>query len=224
MKVEDVIRRVRNSAGDLTALQFTDDTLTDWINDGVRECVIENSLLQATARSKTAVGRSNYNLPDNIFKLHSVQVDGMKLQVLSLQEWEDRNAGETGLKAGNSEPHQCYIFAGVLNLWPAPDREKQLVIHYTKMPTKIERRTDPDGFVPCDLPIPEAFHNRIVTYCMAQVALQDDDFTRYQMLMDEFHTGVRDLKTIKDEQDDLYPFISVSERDMGEIYPSPYMY
>lgn len=223
MKVEDVVKRVRSSAGDLTALQFDNSTLLDWINDGVRECVIENNLLQARARSRTSVGRDNYNLPDNIFKIHSVTVDGMKLEVLTLEQWEERNASESGQKGGNNEPFQCYIFAGVLTLWPPPATEKELVINYTKMPPSIKYNESPEGFVPCDLPIPEAFHNRIVTYCLAQVAFQDDDFVRYQSLMLEFTTGMRDLKNI-DQTEDLYPFISVSSRDMGETFPRPYFY
>ena len=221
MNVSDVVRRVREASGDVAVLQFTNATLVDWINDGIRECVMENSLLQAKASSNTVIGQSDYNLPADIFKLHSVWYDGYKLEVLTLEQWEARNVTEPGADVSSvtSMATTCYVYAGVLTLFPKPDAVKTLTINYTKLPAAIVY-TEPDGvatYTPDSLSIPEAFHNRIVTYCLAQVAMQDDDYDKYQTLMMEFQTGVRDLKHTNQEED-LYPFISVSARDMGESW------
>lgn len=219
MLVADVVRRVRESAGDTSVLQFTNSTLVDWINDAQRECTVENSLLQATATSNTVIGQQDYVLPTDIFKLHSVWVDGYKLEVLTLEQWEVRNAGQAGAipTAANSVPYTCYVYAGTLNIWPKPSEVKTLTINYTKLPASVVY-TEPAGvptYTPTTLSIPEAFHNRIVTYCLAQVAMQDDNQEKYQALMAEFVTGVRNISHQRDE-DDLYPFISVSSRDEGD--------
>ena len=219
MLVADISRRVRSAAGDLSVLQFTEDTLVDWINDGVRECVIENYLLQARATSDTVANQSEYVLPTDILKLHSVYVDGYKLTVQTLEEWEQTNAvvhDTTPVTSG--QQFTCYVFAGVLNLWPTPADEQPIVINYSKLPAPVVYNPGPpSSYDPITLPIPESFHNHIVVYCLAQVAFQDDDYAKYNALMNQFKSSVVDLKSLKDSED-LYSFISVSPRDQGDWY------
>lgn len=219
MNVADIVRRVRESAGDIAVLQFTNSTLTDWINDAVRECVIENSLLQARATSGTVIGQADYTLPTDIFKLHSVTVDGYKLETLTLEQWQERNASGSGTTIPTGAPFTCYIYAGVLTIFPTPNVVKTLVVNYTKQPAAITYSVGPpEVWTPTAPAIPEEYHNRIVSYCLAQVAMQDDDYDKYQALMAEFKTGVIDLKRAKDQEEDLYPFISTSSRDMGDAW------
>lgn len=216
MLVADLARRVRAQAGDNAVLQFSNTVLVDWINDGIRLCVEENSLLQAKANTVTVANTADYTLPTDIFKLHSVWIDSYKIEMVTLQEFEERNATEPGIVSSPGPSFLGYQYAGVLTLWPTPDKVYLLVINYTKMPAAITYSGPPDVWTPAAIPIPEAFHSRVVTYCLAQVAFQDDDVDKYQALMAEFTTGVRDLKHTKDQQEDLYPSISVSSRDMGE--------
>lgn len=216
MLVSDIVRRVRDAAGDLAVLQFSQTTLTDWINDGIRECVIENSLLQSRATSATVIGQTDYTLPADIFKLHSVYADGYKMEVMTLEEWEQSNTGvHGGTPESGSQQFQCYVYAGVLTLWPSPTTVVPLVVNYTKLPTAITYTSGPDTWVPASPAIPEAFHNHVVAYCMAQVALQDDDLNKYTLFMGQFKSGVIDLKSVR-ETDDLYPSISLSVRDSGD--------
>lgn len=218
MLVADISRRVRNAAGDLAVLQFTEATLVDWINDGIRECVIENSLLQAKATSNTVSGQSDYTLPIDIFKLHSVYADGYKLDIQTLEEWERINSNSRGAPVDTGAQYTCYVYAGVLTLYPVPNVVVPLVINYTKLPSAITYTAGTPPVYSPDTPnIPEAFHNHIVVYCLAQIALQDDDINRYTLLMNQFKSGMIDLKSINNA-DDLYPFISVSPRDTGEYY------
>jgi hypothetical protein len=216
MKVGDIKRRVRDSAGDTAVLQFTDATLNDWLNDGIRECVIENSLLQNIANSTTVIDQGDYGLPANIFKIHSVRVNKLKLRMLTLEEWEEVNANEVNADPASGQPTMAYIYAGTLNLYPVPSEEVDLQIFYTKMPPTISYGSGGNAWEDLSIAIPEEFHSRLVTYCLAQVALQDDDYNKYAALMGEFKTGVIDLKHVKDQQEDLYPFISVATRDEGD--------
>lgn len=220
MLVTDIVRRVRESAGDVSVLQFTNATLSDWINDAIREIVTDNSLLQAKANSNTVAGQAEYVLPADIFKMHSVWVDGYKLQMMTLQEWEAIYATEHNAPApSNSAQYVCYVYAGSLVLSPTPTTVEPIVINYTKMPTEIvytPPTPGPEGWNPATPAIPAAYHNRIVSYCLAQVAMQDDDFNKYNQLMAEFRTGVASLDHASKSEDDLYPFISTSVRDMGD--------
>lgn len=215
MLVADIVRRVRETAGDIGVLQFSNATLTDWINDGIRECVIANSLLQARATSNAVVNQQEYNLPADIYKIHSITFAGRKLEIITLEQWEARYAGDYDVAVATGSPTVGYVFAGILNLYPVPDVVKPIVINYTKTPATITYTAPPaEAWNPSTPSIPEAFHSRIVTFCLAQVALQDDDFAKYQALMQEFQTGMRELHDTKNE-DDLYPFINTSLDDGG---------
>jgi hypothetical protein len=214
MLCSEIVRRVRQSIGDLAVLQVEKQTLTDWINDAVRECVISNSLLQARGVSETVAEQDTYVLPSDIFKIYSVLVDNIKIQLLTLQEWEEYFSGvDSPSSTRGFVPTHAYSFAGALTLWPTPAEVKPLVINYSKMPTTITYSSEPEAWSPNSPPIPAAYHNRIVTYCLAQVAMQDDDVEKYAALMQMFATGVVDLNHIKDPEDSLYPFMSVSDRD-----------
>lgn len=212
MLVREIVRRVRNSAGDVGVLQFDNLTLTDWINDAIRECVIENTLLQARATTPTVVGTFEYTLPADILRFHSIWYDRCKLKAFTLQEWEEYFS----LENESGSPVGYYVYAGKLFLGPTPDAVKDLTLNYSRIPAPIAYVTSPvEGWNPDTPGIPETFHNRIVTYCLAQVAYQDDDYAKYDALMVEFRTGVSQLKDMKDQEDDLYPFISISARDSG---------
>lgn len=209
MLVGDVVRRVRESAGDTAVLQFGNSTIIDWINDAQRRCVEENSLLQVRATAVMVVDQSSYTLPEDMFKVHSVLVDTTSLELLSLAEFQARNYDLT-LK---DTPTVGCIYAGKLDLYPKPNKAGSIYVNYTKTPKEIRYINDGtnEGFSPNNFDIPVAFHSRIVTYCLAQVALQDDDYQKYQALMQEFLTGVVDLSHLKDQTEAAYPSITYVE-------------
>ncbi len=213
MLASDVIARVRATAGDTNVLQFSDATVLTWINDGIKECAVGNNLLQKRASSTTVIGTEAYNLPTDILRLHSVKVDGVKLPIYTLNEYEeyigDRDPSVT---INTGSPEIAYVWANKLNLVPAPDSStKDLVIDYIYDPVQVT-------VVGTDLStiIPVGYHSRIVDYCLAQVAQQDDDMGRYQLKMDEFKSGVSGLEDQPKQSEDSYPYMMVADRDMGD--------
>lgn len=210
MKVADVISRVRNIAGDTSALQFSNDTVLAWINDGVCECAMINNLLQKNATSNTVIGTENYTLPTDILRLHSVKYDSVKIKVLTLEEFDEQYTGADFLT--NGTPVTSYVWADQLTLYPPPDAVKELQVSYIYKPATL----DVANIATDEIPLPVSYHQRIVDYCLAQVAQQDDDMNRYQLKMQQFTTGVQDLKDQGESTYDLYSSISVASRDMGE--------
>ena len=218
MKVGSVITRVRNIAGDTNVIQFTDSDIVDWLNDGIRDCVINNGLLQKNATSSTAVGTAEYSLPPDIMKLHSVTVDGSKLGGLTFEEWQQR-FGSKGSDQDTGRPVLFYVWASKLTLFPIPDEVLDLKISYIYTPAALTF-VGVNGIADSntkdqDLPVPSEYQSRLVDYCLAQVAQQDGDSNLYMLKMQEFATGVSQLKDKPEYQDDMYPFINVSNRDSG---------
>ncbi len=212
MNVGQIIAQIRQLAGDPSGTQYTPTVLASWIDNGIKECVIQNSLCQKTASTVTVPGQTDYNLPTDIFKLHSVNVDGDKIKVWTLDEWEARNNGPGALEE-TGRSFQAYVWANKLVLTPSPDAEYALKINYIYEPAAIDPDDEND-----DLPIPPAYHMRLVVFALAQVALQDEDMFKYQNLMQQFNSGVIDLKNQINTEEDQYPFISVSTRDAGEEF------
>jgi hypothetical protein len=208
MLVSEIISRVRDIAGDKDVLQFTDASLIQWINDGQRECAIDNNLFQKSATSNTVVGTQEYALPADIAKLYSIKYDNSKLRVLTLEEFDEVFESD-GTERGT--PINTVIWAGKARLYPVPDAVKTLKIDYISQPTEVANLNDTPA-------LPVAYHRRLVDYCLAMVAQQDDDLNRYQLKMDEFRTGVQNLKGDNEVEQDSYPYISVDARDMGDGY------
>lgn len=208
MLLQDIISRVRVAVGDLYANQFTESTILSWINDGIRECAQENMLLQKTAASTLVAGTVAYTLPTDILKLYALRIDGAKVDIITLQEYEKQNydPSETGL------PVLAYVWAGKYNVWPSPDRDYSVSVDYLYTPVDL---VEPDdlGNPP---PIPSTYHSRLVDYCIAQAALQDDNKELYALKMEEFSTGIMKLSDQTQQEEDLYPSTSVSARDLGD--------
>lgn len=207
MRYTDVTQRVRRAAGDDASLQFSDSDILNWINDAVTQCAVDNNLLQKTASSNLVVGQVDYSLPVDILKLHSIKIDNLKLPIKTLEEFDNLVASD-GSESGT--PRYAFVWASKLTVFPAPDGVKTLRVDYTYNPAAGSSASSTD-----ELPLPVGYHRRVVDYCLAQVAEQDDDYARYQIKMQEFETGVAKLQDQHETQHDLYPGISVSPEDFG---------
>lgn len=210
MNLGDIITRVRSSVGDQGTLQITDSDIARWVNDACREIAIDNELLQAKATSDTVVGQSAYDLPSGILKLHSVRYEGDPLKVYTLAEHTERTLLN---ESSSGTPTICYIWANQIELVPAPSSVGSLEIFYIKEPTAISETEPVQTAAEPDVPSP--YHHRIVAYCVAQVAEQDEDADKYNLKMSEFKTGVEQLRDRPQWEADFYPTVSVSSRDMG---------
>lgn len=205
MLVSEIKSRVRNIAGDTNALQFTDAMLIEWINAGIRQCALDNLLLQKSGTVNTVIGTGNVVLPSDIMKMYSVSYNGSQLKGMTLQEFESQFSDGA---AEQSDPTIYYVWANVLNLYPVPSAVGTVKINYVRLPVAVVADADTP-----DLPV--GYHDRLVDYCLAKVAEQDGDDNRYQIKMQEFSTGVAALKDHPEYDADLYPMMVTSDRDSG---------
>lgn len=212
MIITEVIQRVRVLAGDVSALQFSNEDVIAWINDGVRECAVTNNLLQKTASSTTAVGQDKYELPTDMLKIHSIKVGGRKLREITQAQYDDQYASDDTNPSSSGKPVVCFVWAGKLNLHPTPDSIGNLRIDYLYEPPPASTE---QSSLASMVPLPVGYHSRIVDYCLAQVFLQDGDANGYTAKMTEFKTGVSELKDQPESTYDEYPSMGVSSRDMG---------
>jgi hypothetical protein len=103
-------------------------------------------------------------------------------------------------------PEVAWVWAGLIELYPVPNSIKNLDIYYTRQPVLVTTTANTPE-------LPLQYHQRLVDFCLAQVAQMDDNQELYMLKMEEFRTGVSKLKDLPEWENDLYPFTQACEAD-----------
>jgi hypothetical protein len=213
MLASDIATRVRRTFGDDAGILITDADILRWINDAQREIAVKANLLQVRATTAVAPGVNEVAVPANILRLHSVKFQNVKLIALSQNEADQFDLGAVPTTS-RATPTHYWLFANTLTLYPAPNTTDpdDLKMYYTRTPVEVTALGDTPE-------LPVEYHNRIVEYCAAQAAEMDNDNGRYQLKMGQFEAGVSELKGLgEQDQNDVYPTITVSSADSGSDY------
>jgi len=210
MLVSDVGKRVKRQFGDDVGAQIDDSDVLRWCNDAQKEIALQNKLMQTISSSSTVIDTYEYTLPTDLLALRAVRYNKVKLTMTTMDELD------TIVKDRSSEsgtPGYYYTFADTLTLWPVPDAVGTLEVYYTQVPTELTSDAS-------SLTLPAQYDNRVVEYCVAQAAELDDNLEHYQLKMSQFQNGIDTAKQTIDQvdNDDLYPFITASQSDMGDVY------
>ena len=210
MLVSEIATRVKRQFGDEAGAQITDQDIIRWCNDAQTDIAINNDLLQVSAYTATTAGTQKYTVPSNLLILRSVKWQGVKLQMVSMEE-ADALTLSTSPTSPAGVPTTYWQFARQIYLWPVPaaNGTSDLVLYYTRQPVVITATTDTPE-------LPLQYHNRLVEYCIAQAAELDDNLQQYAMKMSQFKQNIDNLKDNATwEQHDVYPSITTSLRDYG---------
>lgn len=210
MLVSEIATRVKRQFGDEAGAQITDADIIRWCNDAQTDIAINNDLLQVSAYTATTAGTQKYTVPSNLLILRSVKWQGVKLQMVSMEE-ADALTLSTSTTSPAGVPNTYWQFARQIYLWPIPaaNGTSDLVLYYTRQPVAITAVGDTPE-------LPLQYHNRLVEYCIAQAAELDDNLQQYAMKMQQFKSGIDNLKDNATwEQHDVYPSITASLRDYG---------
>lgn len=207
MLVSEIATRVKRQFGDEAGAQITDADIIRWVNDAMMEITRTNNLLQISATTTTVANQAEYDLPVEILSLRTIKYKNIRLIGLSMEDFDTMLADDTA----KGEPQAYYIYARKVTLFPAPSvgGATDLKVFYNRRPTDVTAV----GNTP---EIPVQYHTRIVEYAIAQAAELDDNLQQYAMKMGQFKEGIDNLRDDNTaEENDEYPSISASARDMG---------
>jgi hypothetical protein len=210
MLVSEIATRVKRQFGDEAGAQIEDADIIRWVNDAMLDIARNNNLLQISATTATTAGTAEYTLPTDILSLRAIKYKNVKLNGLSMEDFDQMLIDST---TTTGTPQAYYIYARKVTLYPAPSSSgsTDLKIYYNRVPTQVTLVSDTPE-------IPIQYHTRIVEYCIAQAAELDDNLAQYQIKMGQFQAGINNLKDDNTgEEDDYYPFISSSVRDMSVV-------
>lgn len=206
--VDDVYKDVTRQFGDEAGVQITQEDVFRWVNSGQEEIVYNNTPIKSVATADIIGGTSTYTFPDNIYKVQSLHVNGVKVDYRTFQEAEEYIIKEDPNKVVTGNPVIWYEWGGTFMLWPTPNADKTagITIYYIPAVPRVSQLTDL-------LFIPDPYYNRLLEYVMAQAYELDENWDGAQIKATQFDQGIQkqDRSSI---QYDTYPLITILEEDM----------
>ena len=218
MIVSDIVTRVNRQFGDESGVQVTNADIIRWINDGMRQIVLQNEgLLEATpALTSTVNGQQDYTLPTDLLILKAVSikysgaVSYTRLDGLSFPQFNEYLDGWEGDTTAPGTPVAWTETSGNLRLWPVPDANvtNALKIYYQRKPIDVDDVND-------SIDLPLLYHDGVVKYCLQQAYKMDEDLDAASA---EAASLDADLQLLRGRQDwkkqDTYPTITVLYEDL----------
>jgi len=208
LTVQKITDRVRRQFGDIGGALITDQAMYDWINDAMREIILENNLLKVRANSITVANQSNYGLPSDLLRFDHISYEGEALPSISVQEAS--NTVENMDDATNFPrgiPQTYWVYGNELFLYPAPTAAGvTITIYYNRNPVEITTMAG----IP---ELPARYDNRLIEYCLAQAAEIDDDTLKNQSKLQQFRDGLEKARDEEEGPTDLYQHMGVSMAD-----------
>lgn len=198
----DVASRVRSAFGDTSGAQLADGNILLWINDGQREIVNSNPILQDSKITDLIAGQADYTFPaDRVFIVEAIYVDGYPVDNMTAQESREFIQKQDPAAISSAErPAIWYERAGVISFWPKPNKTivNGIKLEYIKTPTVLTSLASA-------ISIPDRYFNELVNYVIAQSLEMDENFDAAQYKHRQFRDGLDRLFT-KDSssQDSLY--------------------
>lgn len=204
----DVIDRVKRQFGDEAGVQVTETDILSHINSGQVEIARINNVLTATGTTTITQGVDEYAFPnDDILKVQSIRVNGVTLDHKSFQDAETFMLDYDPEKTARARPEFWYEWGGNLYLYPLPDKDYPLRIHYVRQPPPVADRNNP-------LTLPDVYFDAIVAYVMSQVYEMDEDWEATALKAQQYSASVNSLAEASRADNRAYPTITVLEDDL----------
>jgi len=210
MIVSDVTTRVLKQFGDEASAQINGDDIIRWINDGIREIAVKNSLSQASALQNVVAGTATYTFPTDMLSMQTLYFDGLRIPFLKRQEYDQYVNSSDPKEELTGTPTLWTRWGRQFTLYPEPDTSitNGIKILYIQTPTAVDDPTDA-------LPFPTEYHNRIVEYVLQQAYEVDEDWDASSQKKDQLSEGLDILKYQEEHVErETYPTITVLADDM----------
>lgn len=210
-KVSDVQTYVKRMFGDESGVQITDDDILRWVNAAQQEIVSSNQVLKASATKDTVADDFTYQLGldiTDVQAINSIHIDGVKINYVSFNDAEALILREDPARLSRGRPEFWYEWAGILYLYPTPDKAYTLTVYYQKEPTTLTSNTD-------TLILPDNYFNRVIEYVMAQAYELDENFGAAETKSSQFDSKLVSMTLDEEKANvDTYQRITVRPEDL----------
>lgn len=195
--------------GDVDEVQATDADWLRWINNGQREIVAVNPILQDTVLHDITAGTNTYSYPaDYIQYIQQLYYDGVPLTSYSYNEAIEYLLRE-GTPTTTGTPIIWYTWAQQIILYPTPDETlaSGLRIDFVRIPTDLTALTDP-------IDLPDRYYQTLLDYVLGRVHELDENPEMSSLKRNDFAEGLGKLSEQENKvRINSYPTITVRPED-----------
>lgn len=185
--VSEVMTAVKRQFGDESGVQLEDADIVRWINDAQDVITAKNKVLKAKSTTPAVAGQAAYTFPsDNIHQIESIHFKGYRVPNMNFAEAEEQIFTADPSQLALGEPVLWYEWAGTFTFWPAPNTTDNIVLYYTKRPTRVTTSTD-------TLSIPDKYYQDVVRYVLSQAYEMDEDMGNAQAKGAQFEASLNEL-------------------------------
>lgn len=205
----DVIKDIKRTFGDESDTQINDSDIIRWINRAQMEIAMRNPEIGAAMMVTDLVESvADYALQATIptlLTVQSIHSQGRPIKHMTFQEAEEflmKGDSPTG------SPSFWFERAGVVTIYPVPQETISggLKFYYNKRPDDIISNAQP-------LSVSDHYYNAVVSFCLEQAYLQDENSQLAGIVGQKFDQGVTLMKERTETQTDVYPSVSSVDDD-----------
>lgn len=178
MDVQEILTSVQREFGDEAGVQLTEADVIRWINQGMRQIVMQNeNLLLVEAVQSTLAGIQSYPEPVDLLILKGVHYRAanttqyLKLKGYELSTFNEIVDGWDGSTEGGGVPVAYTVVNTSIKLWPVPSSTiaSALKVYYNRSPVDVTATSDTPE-------LPLLYHDALVKHCMLQAYKMDEDW------------------------------------------------
>lgn len=197
MDLPTLQRKVQRRFGDDAHVFIREQDIIDWVNDGqLQLCRETNCLLNeaiVTASAFPWIFTNTFFL-----KMARVMYGTTPLKYIELETLDSLGLDLTT----QTTPLYYYLTRQYVNLFPDPvsTDTTQVTLTYKAMPTSIIRMND-------SLTVPTAYHEDLVTFCVARAHERNENYRGVEMAMGEFQNRIAQRIDDVEDKDTSYTTI-----------------
>lgn len=191
----DALLAVRSRLDEASAVYWSEEELTRWLNEGCRDIARRTEALRdQDSVTVTVPATVYYNLPTDVIRVHRVEytMTGSN-QIYRLQPINVPTADSIGWMNQDTEGIPEYFFTwgfsggGNPNLYiyPKPAQAGELTIWYYRLPVAVVAGAD-------ELEVPSGWEDVVYEYCEYKAKLKDGN-QNWQIAKQEYESKLEDM-------------------------------
>lgn len=193
----DLMDDSRSRLAETSAIQWSDQELRRWINQGARELARRTETLEVKQDITLTSGVQQYTAPNDVIRIHRMEyVDGQTIRALEYRDYNNMDSVWWSSQLtiqGSPLLWTAWGFSPSLKfiLYPIPSVTNSIArVYYYKYPTQLAESTNADANTVIDCP---SGWEDIITDYVEYMALRKDRDPRWQEAYNIFKERVEQM-------------------------------
>jgi len=183
LTVSDIQERARSRYNATNDKFFSDQFLRDCIFEAQSELAKEGWVIENTLTTDSIANTREYAYPENTLSIKEVRYDYNKIYKVPL-----RNDPKSSTSDPTGTPRNYAIWDNVIVLYDTPDEDGKVIqIRVYSYPQDVTSNL-------ATIEVPQEFREDLIQYCLAQMAMKDQNTALYDRFMNRWEQTIAKAK------------------------------